>query len=61
MKLNFRKVQTLPEVLIPGTVYYVDDLKTQIIAETESTYIVYDTGTADWNLEENKIVLNIFL
>lgn len=47
MKLNFRKVQTLPEVLIPGTVYYVDDLKTQIIAETESTYIVYDTGTAD--------------
>lgn len=55
MKLNFRKVQTLPEVLIPGTVYYVDDLKTQIIAETESTYIVYDTGTADWNLEENKI------
>ena len=59
MKLSFKKVKSLPEILIPGTIYYVDDLKTQVVAESENTYSIYngDDSPFEKGDAENSAVL----
>lgn len=59
MKLSFEKVKSLPEILIPGTIYYVDNLKTQVIAESENTYSIYNGCDSPFEkgIGENSVVL----
>lgn len=44
MELKFEKVKTLPQLLVPGTIYWVDDLKTTVVAETEYKHLIYNGG-----------------
>ena len=42
MKINFNKVLTLPETLVAGQIYYVDDIKSIVVAESDTKYVVYN-------------------